>query len=351
MTLDDAAALRAADPQGLLDAFLSLPTQFAESFPAGLATASVPRRDEVRGVLFCAMGGSAAPGDLISGAFRGRASIPMTPIRGYDLPDYASSETLVIAVSYSGNTEETLSAFRQADARGCPTIAICSGGALGEEALSVARVPDGFQPRAALGHLSGATLGVLASWWATTDADGAVGDEVAGVLGEVAARLTPESPTAENEAKQIAAWLGDRIPVMWGSEGVAAAAAWRWKCAFNENAKVPAFSSVLPELDHHEVAGWGPGSGERFALIVLRHEGEHASTGPRLDASLSAIEHSQLSVREVRATGNSDIVRGLELMLLGDAASTYHALSRGVDPTPIDAILRVKAHLSGDVRA
>ncbi|MGH2740183.1 MAG: bifunctional phosphoglucose/phosphomannose isomerase [Actinomycetota bacterium] len=346
MTLEDAQALRAIDRSGLLDAFLSLPEQFAQSFPVGLAATSLPRTDEVRAVLFCAMGGSAAPGDLIAAAFRDRARIPMVAIRGYDVPAHATPETLVVCVSYSGSTEETLSAFRQARDRGCPTVAICSGGALAEEALQVVRIPSGLQPRAALGHLAGATLGVLAPWWAGTENDGAIGEEVALTLGGLASRLGPETPAPENEAKDVAAWLGERVPVIWGSEGVAAAAAWRWRCAFSENAKAPAFSSELPELDHHEVAGWAPGSGERFALIVLRHDGEHTSVGPRLRATLEAIEEAGLLVREVRAAGDSDFARGLGLMLLGDAVSTYHALARGVDPTPIHAIDRVKESLA-----
>jgi glucose/mannose-6-phosphate isomerase len=167
------------------------------------------------------------------------------------------------------------------------------------------------------------------------------------VLAELAADLGPAVPEHPNEAKAVARWLGERIPVIWGSEGVSEAAAWRWKCAFNENAEVPAFSSALPELDHHEVVGWAEGRGTSFALLVLREEGEHRSVGPRIAATLEEVAASGIVWREVWGRGDTPLSRALSLMLLGDTASAYHALGRGVDPAPIEAIARLKARLEG----
>ncbi len=156
-----------------------------------------------------------------------------------------------------------------------------------------------------------------------------------------------EVPADGNRAKQIAGFVGSRIPVIWGSEGVSWTAAWRWKCAFNENAKIPAFASSLPELNHHEVVGWTKGHADAFCLIVLREPGEHSSVQTRLDATLPEIRAADVEVLEVRSEkAGSPLSRGLELMLVGDVASAYHAVERGVDPAPIEAIVRLKSRLA-----
>ena len=115
----------------------------------------------------------------------------------------------------------------------------------------------------------------------------------------------PDVGLETNEAKRLAAWIGDRVPVIWGSEGLAEAAALRWKAQVNENAKGPAWSSVLPELDHNEVEGWAAGTGDAFAGIVLRHPGEHSKTARRVEATVEAVAASGLAVREVTASGAS----------------------------------------------
>ncbi len=343
MTTDE-ARLRAGDPGGILDAFLSLPEQLASAYET--AREGVGERFRPRSVTFCAMGGSAAAADVVAAAFAERLGVPVATVRGYRLPPHCGSEDLVVCLSYSGDTEETVAAYGEAVGRGCRVVSVSAGGMLAaraeEDGVPAHRVADGLQPRAALGLLTGAALGALASLGAMPAPDEEVRE-----TGESVGRLAEELGRAEeNEAMETAAWIDDRIPVIWGSEGLAEAAAWRWKCAFNENAKVPAHSSALPELDHHEVAGWSAGRGRGFALVVLRTEDEHPSVGPRLAATLEAVGPAGLEPREVRARGSTRLSRVLSLMLLGDVTSTYHALARGVDPTPIEAIWLVKARLA-----
>lgn len=344
--LRDEAALRAGDPSGILEAFLSLPVQVAESY---LRWEMDPPPPLPRSVTLCGMGGSAAAGDVVRAAYGEGLAVPVSTVRGSRLPGHLGPEDLVVCLSFSGNTEETLEAFDLAVSRGCRVGAVCSGGRLAQRAEAVGSgavygIPkDVPMPRAGLGHLTAALLGVLGQSGVLPWPDDDV-EEVRSSLGALAEELGPGRP---NEAKDLAAWMGDRAPVVWGSEGPSAAAAWRWKCAFNENAKIPAFASSLPELDHHEVAGWAAGQGEGFALIVLRESGEHPGTARRLEATLDAIGASGLPVLEVRARGSSALARTLSLMLIGDVASTYHALARGVDPTPIVAIERLKERLSG----
>jgi glucose/mannose-6-phosphate isomerase len=343
--LDDEEGLLAADPQGLLDAYLRTGDQFAAAYRA--ATEQLEPAAGAASVTFCAMGGSAAAGDVVAGAYQDRVPIPVSTVRGYRLPAHCGPDDLVVCVSYSGNTEETLAAYTEAVGRGCRVIAVCSGGELAARAsadgMAAALVPAGIpQPRAAFGALLGAALGALRG---VLPDEGEV-EAAAEPVSSLAERLAPGIDSIRNPAKVTATWLGDHIPLVWGSEGVTGAAAFRWKSAFNENAKIPAFASVLPELDHHEVVGWSEGWGGGFRLIVLRHEDEHESVGPRIQATLDAIKGSGLESREIHAPAAPPIAAALALTMIGDCASVYHALARGIDPAPIDAIAQVKARLA-----
>jgi glucose/mannose-6-phosphate isomerase len=346
--LDDEASLRAADPSGLLDAYLSISARLTEGYTNVRGRIA---RSPVRSVTFCAMGGSAAAGDVIVSAYRDRTKVPMGTARGYRLPSWCDGpESLVVCVSYSGNTEETLATYGEAHARGCFVVAICSGGELEERAALTQTPllmvePGAPQPRAALGYLTGAALRAVEDVALISSAEEDV-RRSAENLSSVAERLAPGIDSIRNPAKSIVSWLGDRIPVVWGSEGVSQVAAFRWKTAFNENAKIPAFASALPELDHHEVEGWSDGWGGGFRLVVLRSEDEHESVGPRIQATLEAIDGSGLETREVHAPAGPPLAAALTLMMLGDSASAYHALARGIDPAPIDAIARVKSRLA-----
>jgi glucose/mannose-6-phosphate isomerase len=343
--LDDPGALRDGDPQGMLGAFSALPDQLGTSFRLGLEI-DAPPATLALSVVFCAMGGSAAAGDVVASAYREAVEMPLIPVRGYRLPGFCGPSTLVICSSFSGNTEETVAAYREAALRGCRVLVVCSGGELeemaGSDGVPVLRIPaDVPMPRAGLGHLVGATLGALTALGVLEARDQVTGAQ--GVLEALAGEVEASRPVGQNEAKDLAIWLGDRIPVVWGSEGVSEAAAWRWKSAFNENAKMPAFASTLPELDHHEVVGWAEGPRPGFALVVLREEGEHETVDARLAATREEI--GDLPWREASARGASPLSRALSLIMLGDMASAYHALARSVDPAPIESLERIKRRL------
>ncbi|MGH2724467.1 MAG: SIS domain-containing protein [Actinomycetota bacterium] len=348
VAIDDERLLRAGDPSGMLDAFASIGTALERSYGSARDGTVPPVRD-ARSVTFCAMGGSAAAGDLVAAAFAHRVGVPMLTHRGHDVPLSYGPNDVVVCVSYSGDTEETVSAHDSAVARGCPVVAVCGGGLLAERAdasgTPVVPIPvDAPVPRAGLGTLVGGVVGTLvaAELLASPDEDVA---SAGATLASLADELSPGVPADRNEAKAVAAWVGDRVPVVWGSEGVSAPAALRWKAAFNENAEVPAFRGVLPELSHHEIVGWTRGHGSPFCLLVLREPGEHATVPRRLEATLAEVEGSGLRWREVWARGEEPLARGLSLALVGDLAATYHALSRGVDPAAMDALVRVKERL------
>ena len=347
--LDDLSAVASADPERMLTHVAALGKQLVHGFDASRLTHAFPSADDVSSVLVCGMGGSGVAGDILSCLFSARLPMPLMVRKGYGIPEFCGKDTLVLAVSFSGDTEETLTAYEQALRKGCRVVTITGGGelakrSLAEEVPSV-EVPDDVPaPRAALGYLAGASIGVLDAMGLIPPAAGSVG-QAAGTLDELASRLGPHSPCRANEAKSLAAWVAGRTPVVWGSEGLAEAAALRWKTQINENAKLPAFHSVLSELDHNEVEGWSAGTGAGFAAIVLRHGLEHPRTPARVRATLDAIGGSSLEAREARADGSGPMEILLSLVMLGDFFSTYLAILRGVDPTPVRVLTRLKERL------
>jgi glucose/mannose-6-phosphate isomerase len=204
-------------------------------------------------------------------------------------------------------------------------------------------------PRAALGHLAFGAIGALEAVGLVPGAASDVAETVS-ELTTLAARLGPEVPRASNDAKELAWQLGDRVPVIWGADGIGAVAAARWKTQCNENGKIPAWSSSLPELDHNEVVGWAPPAGDGFMVIALRHEDEHPEVAERFRLSLELARAAGAVTAEEWAAGRSTLARLFSLILMGDFTSTYVGLVRGVDPTPVAAIERLKAALAGGAR-
>jgi glucose/mannose-6-phosphate isomerase len=295
------------------------------------------------------MGGSGVAGDVLRSLFSSRLPLPIVVVKGFDLPEFCGRDTLVIASSFSGNTAETLAAFEEAVVRGCRIVTVSSGGRLeersGAEGVPHVDLPRGVPvPRAGLGYLSAAPIGVL-------DAMGLIpsaADDVArgaSLLDGLADALAPDRATEANEAKAVADWLVGRTPIIWGSEGLAEAATLRWKTQLNENAKLPAFHSIIPELDHNEVEGWSEGAGASYGVVILRHGEEPAVLGPRVEATLEAVRGAGLETRQVVGIGATPMEILFSLIMLGDFTSTYLGLVRGVDPTPVPVLTGIKERL------
>jgi len=344
--LDDEGAVAAADRGRMLGAVAELADQCRAGYATGRAAIAA---GPTTALVFAGMGGSGVAGDVVRAVFGDRLCVPVVVVRAAELPAFCGPGTLVLASSYSGRTAETLEAFDDAVRRGAAVATITSGGALVERAddagAAVARIPSGLMPRAAFGLLVFAAIGIVEA----AGLLGSVADEVAAACGEldgVTATLGPAVPASVNEAKRVAAAIGERMPVVWGEEGVASTAAARWRTQMNENAKVPAMSSALPELDHNEVVGWFGRTGERFAVVALRHEGERPEDAARFAPSLEIAADSRAATLQVWARGSSPLSRLLSLVAIGDHASVYLAALRGVDPTPIDAIVRLKRALA-----
>lgn len=347
--LDDAAALRAADPSSMLDAAARLGQDAAASFAAARVL-DVGAPAPAASIVVCGMGGSAVAGDVLRSAYRDRLAMPVEVNRGPSLPAHAGPGTLLVVSSYSGGTSETLSSFEEGLARGCRVMGVTSGGRLAarcaELGLPVAIVPGGAQPRAALGHLAFAMLGMLEATAVLPSIAPEV-EETVGSLATLAPSLGPDVPADRNPAKELASWIGDRIPVVWGAEGIGAVAAMRWKTQLNENGKVPAWYASMSELDHNEVVGWVRPYGAAHVVIALRHDGEDEETAARFPLSADIARRAGAEVREVAVAGGSPLRRLVELIAIGDHVSCYVGLRRGVDPTPVEAIVGLKAALAG----
>lgn len=347
LDLESAERVSAIDRSQMRDLLREFPEQLERAWEPA-SSVSVP--DSFEHVLLCGMGGSAIGGDFLRIYLRQKGfPKPIEVVRGYELPPFADERTLVFAVSYSGNTEETLSCTQQALEYGCKVIAITSGGRLAqfaeEHRMTRVKILGGMPPRTALAYLFvpllRSLLPLLDEWEVEREFQEAVG-----TLRELAATYS-EKPEAENPAKQQARALFQRIPVIYGSE-VTEPVARRWKCQVNENAKQPANWDVLPELHHNEIMGWESSLTKRFAYVLLRDPEEHPQVRKRFAITRELLEERGHTVLEVRPPeeGRGLLSRLLSLSYLGDWVSLYLALLNGVDPTPVELIETMKRRLA-----
>ncbi|MFN3346365.1 MAG: bifunctional phosphoglucose/phosphomannose isomerase [Candidatus Bipolaricaulaceae bacterium] len=288
------------------------------------------------------MGGSAIAGDILARF----STVPVVTVRDYAIPAWVNADTLLIAISYSGETEETLSAFREGLRRTRRAVALTTGGALAalceEQDVPWIPVPPGFQPRAALAFLLFPLLGCFARL-------GYVRENPTSVIAQLRKlrdACVPEQN--ENSAQDLAQTLVGKIPVVYGA-GVTAPVAYRWKTQINENAKQPAHWAELPELCHNEIVGYEL-AGKVFAqgvVIFLRTSFDHPRVAKRVEILKEVLAARGLAFLEVWGEGETPLTQALWLLYFGDWVSFYLALLNGVDPTPVQPIQELKRRLKG----
>jgi glucose/mannose-6-phosphate isomerase len=346
MTLDR-AAVAAVDTSGQLAEVLDLPIHLRDALWRVESSGAAPV-DAPGGVVVAGMGGSAIGGRLALGALGQRLGRPLAVWDDYGLPGWAGPSTLVLCSSYSGRTEETLSAYDEAALRGAPRLVATTGGPLAERArrdrAPVVPIPGGFQPRAAVGYSLVAALEAARLAGAAPGVHDEI--EAAAALAEsLAAEWGPDGGD-EGLAKSLARSLHGTVPLLVGAEG-AAAAAYRWKTQFNENAELPAFVAPLPEADHNEIVGW-PALRElgRFTCVLLDDTGAHPRNVRRAELTARMAGEAGLPVVRVPARGETALERLVSLVLLGDLVSLYAAVLRGADPGDVAVLDRLKAALA-----
>jgi glucose/mannose-6-phosphate isomerase len=339
------AAIAKVDRDGMRALVAALPEQLAEGLRRGLGTPA--SLDGASRIFLAGMGGSAIASDLFAAWVEDRTKVPVRVVRGYRLPPAAKPGDVLVAVSYSGETEETLSAAAEGRRIGCRLVAVTSGGSLGKLARDarapVVEVPAGLPPRGAFGHLFG-ILAAIGEDWVYGNLKGELERAIAH-LQAVRGRWAPDVAVRENRAKQLASRLKGRVPVVYGT-GPFESVATRWQTQLNENAKVLAFSSAFPEADHNELVGWcSDPTAKRFAPIVIRDLGESAAMRARLDATVEMMgRHTE--VEQVSDDHEELLSRLLGVVSLGDYVSLYLAVLRGVNPFPVEPLVELKNRLA-----
>jgi glucose/mannose-6-phosphate isomerase len=330
-------------PESCLEAF-----ELAEDLEGLDRIAPVPRN-----IVFIGMGGSSIGGSLIRAWASEHSRIPIILCQDYHLPTFVDRYSFVVAVSYSGNTEETLSAFVEAVERGSNVVSLASGGKLVEysDKLGVpcVRVPSGLPPRGALPYLFLPLLSLIKK--AGIDLDAKEKDDVIEILRRLRNELRPESTFENNRAKQIAFELSGYIPVIYGW-GRYVPVAQRIKTQLNENSKIPAFWSMLPEGDHNDVIGWDGDkeTSSKFCALVIRDTQEPEEIWNRIESTKrTVLEGSIGKIIELKVTGETPLAKMLAAICLGDFVSLYAAVLRGVDPTPVKVIERLKNEMAGNL--
>ncbi len=364
--LDDPALLEAVDRAGMLRQVASSAAQVRaavrvtqETDLTGLIASGRPRAVVVTG-----MGGSGIAGDVLAAVCGPGCPVQVMTVHDYRLPGWVGAADLVIAVSCSGSTEETLAAAQEAVRRGCRFLAVGGKGsplaAIAEQArASFIPVESAGMPRSTLWGLS-MPLVVTASRLGIADVPGQACESAAAELERISHLCRPDSESFINPGKALALELSGTLPVIWGTTPLAGVAAYRFACQLNENAKYPAVAGLLPEANHNQVVSFdGPfARGEELAvggddgpavplrLVLLRDSHEHPQVTRRREESVRLAGERGIGISELAATGDGPLVRFASLVQLIDYATVYLAIAHGIDPGPVVAITELKARIS-----
>lgn len=349
MTDGAATSWLAHDREKMLLATASMPDQLEAALAAPPFSLEPPAAPP-RSVVVLGMGGSGLAGSLLEAFAFARSPVPVVVVNGYATPGFVSPETLVFAVSFSGETEETLEAARRSLELGATTVALSSGGSLASLVATsggqVLTIPPGIpQPRAGLAAMAAPLLlaceqaGIL---------DGARRElELAAT--QLRLRL-PELVAGRGEAARLADRIGPTIPLVYGAHGLASVAARRFKAQVNENAKSPAFWGVQPEICHNEICGFGQHGDvtrQLLTLVELRLEPEPPEMARRFELVGELLEEVVGDIVTVRGEGEGELAGFFDLVATCDVASLHLAAAAGVDPGPVPVLSELKTRLRG----
>lgn len=345
--------IRSTDPAAMGKAIREMGSHFRDAARLTtevLAGQSLPPASEISSIVLAGLGGSAIGGDLVRSYLADTLSIPMSINRTYRLAGSVGKNTLVIASSYSGDTEESLSMFADAHAKGAKIICITTGGKIAslakEHNLPLIILPKGFQPRAGLAY-SFVPILLLLEKLGFTSGEMANIEDAATTLDQLSERYHDYS-SAGNTALSLAGKLLSKIPVVYSSNDVVDTVNLRWRGQIQENAKHVAFGNILPEMNHNEINGWDHPHGtlDSFAVIFLRSiPDEHARVAKRFDILKDVLHQRSIHIEECSSEGATRLARMFSLVSLGDWISYYMALLSGVDPSPVPVISFLKKKL------
>jgi glucose/mannose-6-phosphate isomerase len=351
MDLDQRPLYDDIDRDGMLNRILGLPGQIRQAWSIMQASSLPGDFGGARNIVVCGMGGSAIGGDLTRAVVEPEARCPVQVVRGYDLPRYVGRDSLVILSSFSGTTEEVLSAAHQALAVQARVIGITTGGdvaQLGQHVdFPVVTFDFDGTPREAIGYSTFLMLGLLTRLGYVADQTTQV-EATAQIIEQLFREFGPDVRTDENEAKRLAQLMSSRVLVFYGG-GHLSDVARRWKGQLNENAKSWAFFEQLPELNHNAVLGYKfpSDAAQRIMVVILSSNLNHPRIALRESLTKEELERRGVQVRRIEARGSSRLEHVMSTVAFGDLVSYYLALVHEVDPNEMDVLKFFKARLQG----
>lgn len=345
--LDDANILQQRDTSGALMVAENIYKQAL--FDCKLQDADHDGR-QISNIVVAGMGGSALAADLIKSLLSKDLNIPFEVVKGYQLPKYIGHNTLVIASSHSGNTEETIGCLKQAIDCGCQIATVSTGGQIADIAaehhIASAHIPKDCQPRMAVLYSLRAIFEILAAFNITDRAYIEEMQSSADWLKRESELWAKNIPTKQNYAKQLALVAVGRTPVFYGGS-IMAPLAYKWKISWNENAKNVAFWNFLPEFNHNEFLGWTSHPIEKpFVIFDLLSNFENPRVLKRFSLSDRMLSGKRPKANIVPLAGKTPLQQMLWGSILADFTSIYVAILNNVDPTQVDLIERFKKELA-----
>ncbi len=346
------SSIKKIDKSDMLGLLLDFPLQCKTAKTIAEAAKILFEKRDFHKIVFAGLGGSAMGADLVRSYLYFESKLPIIVCREYDLPAYVDNSTLVCILSYSGNTEETISAYLEAKEKGAYIIAISSGGTLKEEALkdkiTYFQIPEALPPRCALGYLSIIPLCLLAKLGLIKDVSYAISQTLK-VLEDLKNKsLNPSIAEKDNIAKYIARKICNKFTVIYSSSVHFDVVATRFKGQLNENSKALASSHVFPEMNHNEIMGWQNPKKlfKNFVVLILRDKNIHPRVAKRMDITSDIIKKEGVTLIEIWSKGEDLLSRIFSLIYIGDFISYYLALLYGIDPTPVERITYLKEELA-----
>ena len=292
---------------------------------------------EFKNVIICGIGGSALPANILNTVASPR--IPIYIHRDYGLPKTANEDSLIICISYSGNTEETVSALEESITKNITAISIATGGKIAkmceDHNIALVKIPEGIQPRSATGYLFSALSTVLANC--------NIIDDLSNDIFHTATELEKINSELEKEGKSLAKKLAKKIPIVYASNNLKAAAR-ICKIKFNENSKIPAFHNYFPELNHNEMVGFTDKKNlSDFYVLIIKDREDHPRIIKRMDLLSSMLKKKGVKTSFVDTKEGNLMFRLFAVLLLIDWTSYYVAINNKIDPTPVVMVAEFKA--------
>jgi len=356
--------IRAIDKGNMLQMIEGLPEDLIKSYEIS-EKLETPSRLRIRSytieykspnnVVVAGMGGSAIGGSIVSDLLRDRVEVPIVVSRQYTLPKFVNEKTLVIVVSYSGETEEVISSLMYALKSKSMVVCVSSNGTLArmceKSGIPLVKVPQGYQPRAAIAYLTVPILTILETFKVVKFNLKAKIKEASSTLKSLRKEIAVNSPINKNKIKKLAHSLYRKIPIIY-SYWPYSSAAFRFKTQLNENSKVLARYDVLPEMNHNEIMGWERISKKEascYHVILLRGSEEPKEIKARVEFVRDMLNEKGVAVSQLTSRGSCRFAEIMSLIYQGDYTSYYLAILNEVDPTPVSTISRLKKYLTSKV--